>query len=151
MLAIRMQRTGRKNHTQFRVVVQDSRFSPTSGRVVANLGTYDPHTKVVKIDSVKANEYLANGAQPSGRVISVLVKNGMKMPDWVAVDAPQSKVIRHSDKLRRNQPKAEVVTKEDPAAVVEEAPVATEVVEVSKAEETPAVKAEVTAEAPVEA
>jgi hypothetical protein len=35
MLAIRMQRTGRKGHAMFRVVVQDSRLTPSSGRVVA--------------------------------------------------------------------------------------------------------------------
>ena len=45
MLAIRMQRTGRKGHAMFRMVVQDSRQTPTSGRVVATLGSYDPHTK----------------------------------------------------------------------------------------------------------
>ena len=35
MLAIRMQRTGRKGHAQFRVIVQESRRTPTSGNVVA--------------------------------------------------------------------------------------------------------------------
>ena len=44
MLAIRMQRTGRKGHAMFRVVVQESRLTPTSGRVVAMLGSYDPHS-----------------------------------------------------------------------------------------------------------
>lgn len=44
MLVIRLQRTGRKGHAQFRVVVQDSRRTPSSGRVVALLGSYNPHS-----------------------------------------------------------------------------------------------------------
>ncbi len=49
MLAIRMQRTGRKGSAQFRVVVQDSRKTPTSGNIVALVGNYDPHAKVTNI------------------------------------------------------------------------------------------------------
>ena len=69
MLVIRMQRTGRKGHAQFRVVVQDSRRTPTSGRVVAALGHYNPHTKETSLNKEKATQYLNNGAQPSDRVI----------------------------------------------------------------------------------
>lgn len=61
MLVIRMQRTGRKGYAQFRVVVQDVRQTPTSGHVVAGLGTYDPHTKQANVDIEKAKYYLLNG------------------------------------------------------------------------------------------
>ena len=57
MLVIRMQRTGRAGHAMFRVVVQDSRRTPTSGKVVAALGSYDPHTKAVTLDKDKAQFY----------------------------------------------------------------------------------------------
>ncbi len=72
MLAIRMQRTGRKGHAMFRVVVQDSRQTPTSGKVVARLGSYDPHAKTVVLDKEKAAFYLEHGAQPSGRAVRLL-------------------------------------------------------------------------------
>ena len=49
MLVIRMQRTVRKGHAMFRVVVQDSRRTPTSGKVVAALGSYDPHSKAITL------------------------------------------------------------------------------------------------------
>ena len=58
MLTIRMQRTGRKGHAMFRVVVQDSRQTPTSGKVVAPLGSYDPHAKTVILNKEKAAFYL---------------------------------------------------------------------------------------------
>ena len=54
MLVIRLQRTGRKGHAMFRIVVQDSRQTPTSGKVVARLGSYNPHNKEVIIDKEKA-------------------------------------------------------------------------------------------------
>jgi len=121
MLAIRLQRTGRKGHAMFRVVVQDSRRTPTSGKIVAQLGTYDPHTKAVALDGEKASFYLTNGAQPSPRAVMLLKSEGVKLPEWVTVSDKKSGAIRHADKLRRNQPAAEVVAEEAPVEVVAEA------------------------------
>jgi small subunit ribosomal protein S16 len=121
MLAIRLQRTGRSGHTQFRVIVQDSRFSPTRGRVVAYLGNYDPHTKAATIDSQKASQYLENGAQPSDRVARLLQKEGIKLPNWVKLEEPQTGKIRNPDKRRSTRPAqpeapaAEAITEETPA------------------------------------
>jgi small subunit ribosomal protein S16 len=109
MLAIRLQRTGRKGHAMFRVVVQDSRRTPTSGKVVALLGTYDPHSKAVTLDGEKAGFYLTNGAQPSPRAALLLKNEGVKLPEWVATSDKKTGAIRHPEKLRRNQPKEEAV------------------------------------------
>jgi small subunit ribosomal protein S16 len=121
MLAIRMQRTGRKGHAQFRVIVQESRRTPTSGNIVVALGSYDPHTKAVTLDKEKAATYLNNGAQPSPRVALLLQKEGVKLPSWVKVDASKKRAIKNTEKLRRNQtpePVAEAAPVED---VTEEA------------------------------
>jgi len=140
MLVIRLQRVGRKGHAQFRVVVQDSRRTPTSGKIVAQLGTYDPHAKTVKIDAEKASFYLEHGAQPSPRVTMLLKAEKIKLPEWVKIAEKKESKIRHPEKLRRNQPKEEPVI---------EAPA----VEAAAVEETVAVEApaEVEVEAPVEA
>jgi small subunit ribosomal protein S16 len=116
MLAIRLQRTGRKGHAMFRVVVQDSRRTPTSGKVVAALGTYDPHTKAVTLDSEKAAFYLTHGAQPSGRATALLKGEGVALPKWVADPSKKTGVIRNAEKLRRNQPKEEAAPVEKIAA-----------------------------------
>ncbi len=136
MLTIRMQRTGRTGHAQFRVVAQDRRFSPTSGRVAANLGSYDPHTKKAQLDGEKIAKYLDNGAQPSPRVVKLLKAEGIKVPKWVVQPAKKSKTIRNPEKLRKNRP-AEP-KEEKPAEPAAEAP----------AEEKVEVPAEVTAETP---
>jgi small subunit ribosomal protein S16 len=115
MLAIRMQRTGRKGHAMFRVVVQDSRRTPTSGKVVAQIGSYDPHSKSVVLQKDKAAYYLGNGAQPSDRVVQLLVSEGVKLPDWVKKTATdKQRSVRNPEKLRRNRP-AEEATAEQSA------------------------------------
>lgn len=129
MLAIRMQRTGRKGHAQFRLIVQESRRTPSSGNIVAALGSYDPHTKVVILDKEKASTYLNNGAQPSSRVAMLMQKEGIKLPSWVKVDDKRQASIKHTEKLRRNQtpePVEEVAAEETP--VTEDAKAETEVV-----------------------
>jgi small subunit ribosomal protein S16 len=122
MLAIRMQRTGRSGHAQFRVIVQDSRFSPTRGRVVSYLGSYNPHTKTVKIDAQKAAQYLDNGAQPSDTVARLFQKEGIKLPTWVKLSEPKKRDVRHPDKRRATAPAAA----EAPAQPTAEAPAESE-------------------------
>ncbi len=133
MLVIRLQRTGRKGHAQFRIVVQDSRRTPTSGKIVAQVGTYNPHSKELNINKERAQHYLDHGAQPSERVISILKKEGLKLPEWVKDPSKKDGKLRNPEKLRRNQPKVEVVAEEAPA----ETPAAEEpVAEVAEAETT---------------
>ena len=116
MLAIRLQRTGRRGHAQYRLVVQESQRTPTSGRVVASIGSYNPHTKEVVVDKDKAKFYLKNGAQPSDAATRILKKEKVTMPKWVEVSKPQKRTIRNPDKLRKNQPKQEQADKQEEAA-----------------------------------
>ena len=145
MLVIRLQRVGRKGHAQFRVVVQDSRRTPTSGKIVAQLGTYDPHAKTVKIDAEKASFYLEHGAQPSPRVTMLLKAEKIKLPEWVKIAEKKESKIRHPEKLRRNQPKEEPVIE---APAVEAAPVEETVAVESSAEVEAELPAEVAVEEP---
>jgi small subunit ribosomal protein S16 len=107
MLTIRMQRTGRKGHAMFRVVVQEARLTPTSGKVVAQLGSYDPHAKVATLDKEKATFYLGHGAQPSDRAARLLQGEGVALPKWVKLAENKTGKLRNPEKLRRNQPKEE--------------------------------------------
>lgn len=122
MLAIRLQRLGRKGYPVYRLAVQESQRHPSSGRVVAYVGSYNPHTKEATIQVETAQKYLDNGAQPTPRVVKLLKDGGVKLPNWVKQpEADKKKSIRNSEKLRKNQPKEEIseVTAETPA---EEAP-----------------------------
>ena len=77
---IRLKRMGRKNHPYYRMSAIDSR-SPRDGRVIEELGHYDPLEKdqskqfVAKIDRCK--HWLDVGAVPSETVSALLKKNGL--------------------------------------------------------------------------
>lgn len=107
MLAIRMQRNGRTHYPTYRLVVQESQRHPLSGRVVAEVGNYNPETKKTTLDQEKIEFYLKNGAQPSSRVAFILKKQGIVLPKWYKEAAPKNKTPKHADKLRKNQPKEE--------------------------------------------
>lgn len=110
MLAIRLQRLGRKAYPVYRIAIQESQRHPSSGRVVAYVGTYNPHTKESNVQVELAQKYLDNGAQPTPRVVKLLKDAGVKLPKWVKeFEGKKSKSVRNADKLRKNQPKEEVV------------------------------------------
>ena len=128
MLAIRLQRLGRKAYPVYRVAVQEAQRHPSSGRVVAYVGSYNPHTKEANIQVEAAQKYLDNGAQPTPRVVKLLKDAGVKLPSWVKQPVTdKQKSIKNAEKLRKNQPKEEVV-EEAPAEepVAEEAAASTE-------------------------
>ena len=119
MLAIRLQRLGRKAYPVYRLAVQESNRHPSSGRVVAYVGSYNPHTKESNVNVELAQKYLDNGAQPTPRVVKLLKAAGVKLPKWVKeFDASKAKNVRNAEKLRKNQPKEEVA--EEAEAPVEE-------------------------------
>ncbi len=73
---IRLRRMGAKKAPFYRVVVADSR-SPRDGRFIEEIGYYDPtkEPSVVKIDAEKAKQWIANGAQPTDTVRTLLKKS----------------------------------------------------------------------------
>ncbi len=78
---LRLKRMGRKNHPFYRLNAMDSR-SPRDGRVIEELGYYDPKNKdqakqfVAKLD--RCRHWLDVGAQPSETVSSLLKKQGVE-------------------------------------------------------------------------
>jgi len=131
MLAIRLQRIGRAGYPTYRLAVQESQRHPSSGRVVAYVGSYNPHTKESNVQVEAAQKFLDNGAQPTPRVVKLLKDAGVKLPTWVKeANTDKQKTIRNAEKLRKNQPKEEVVEE----VAVEEP--ATEEVTEAPAEET---------------
>ena len=75
---IRLKRIGAKKAPFYRVVVADSRY-PRDGRVIDEIGDYNPKLNPadLKIDSEKARKWVANGAQPTETVKSLLKKAGV--------------------------------------------------------------------------
>ena len=78
---IRLRRLGRKNHPFYRLNAIDSR-SPRDGRVIEELGYFDPMLKdqskqfVAKLDRCKY--WLDTGAIPSETVSTLLKRSGVE-------------------------------------------------------------------------
>jgi small subunit ribosomal protein S16 len=78
MVRIRLRRQGAKKQPSYRVVVADQR-SPRDGRILENIGFYNPTTdpETFQIDAERATYWLSNGAQPSEGVARLLKKQGL--------------------------------------------------------------------------
>src|SRR5215475_10276251 len=78
MVKIRLMRMGMKGAPSYRVVVADAR-SPRDGRIIENIGWYNPRTEpsTITIDVDRAKHWLSVGAQPTDSVVSLLIRSGI--------------------------------------------------------------------------
>jgi small subunit ribosomal protein S16 len=75
MVKIRLQRVGKKKAPFYHVVVADSR-SQRDGKIIEQIGTFDPMTDpaTIKLDLDKVAEWVKNGAQPTDTVKALIEK-----------------------------------------------------------------------------
>ncbi len=139
---IRMKKMGRRHRPFFRICAVDSR-SPRDGRVIEELGYYDPMVKETdaraSLKSERIDYWLGVGAQPSDNVKVLIKKYGSS-----GTHLEQQQTAFERLKIRTEAPPAIVV----PLPKKEEAPA--EAAAETKAAAAPA-PAEETAEAPAEA
>ena len=76
MLAIKLQRVGKKKQASFRIVIAEKR-SKMDGRFIDNLGFLNPHTDKFEINKEKISYWLKVGAQPTDTVFNLLIKAGI--------------------------------------------------------------------------
>lgn len=107
MLKIRLQRTGRRNHAEFRVVVTESTRGPKSGNFLEVLGAYNPHRNEVTLNGERIKYWQGMGAQVSDTVHNLLVGDGV-------IEGKKRNVL----------PKKSPITKEGDESATEAAPAA---------------------------
>ena len=75
MVKIRLQREGKKKAPFYHIVVADSK-SPRYGKIIEQIGTYDPMSNPSKVvlNKEKLEQWIKNGAQPTDTV-KALIKN----------------------------------------------------------------------------
>lgn len=81
MLKIRLQRIGRRNAPQYRLVLMDARVK-RQGRFLENLGHYDPGAKEetkVSVDLERVKHWIGQGAQATEPVTSLLRERGLNL------------------------------------------------------------------------
>lgn len=73
---LRLKRMGSKKKPFYRVVVADSR-APRDGKVIDQVGTYNPLNGETTFKEESVLEWLHNGAQPTDTVRSLLSNQGI--------------------------------------------------------------------------
>ena len=77
MVKLRLKRFGRKNHAFWRINAVDHR-SPRDGKVIEELGFYDPCNgdvgKQVVVNKARCDHWIKAGAQPSDTVKKLLLR-----------------------------------------------------------------------------
>jgi small subunit ribosomal protein S16 len=76
MLAIKLQRIGRKHQPSYRLVVAPAR-SKMGGPPVEDLGSYNTFTKKYTVNKERVAYWVGVGAQPTATVHNFLVKEGV--------------------------------------------------------------------------
>lgn len=149
MLTIRLQRAGKKNKPEYRVILAE-KTAAANKKFVEILGNYNPHSKVLNIrDKDRLNYWIQQRVEMSPTVNNLFVAQNIitttkvhafsipkKPVEAVAPEAPKAEAVAESPA----EPVAETSAEPTPEAPVEE--VASELV----AEEKPEVPAEETKE-----
>lgn len=74
MLAIKLSQVGKTNKKMFRLVISEKSRDPY-GDVLENLGSYNPHSKELKVKTERVKHWLSKGAQMTTTVNNILVVN----------------------------------------------------------------------------
>jgi small subunit ribosomal protein S16 len=88
MLAIKLQRIGKKHQPSYRLVVAERR-SKMAAPPVEDLGSYHPTTKAAKFHKDRVEYWLHAGAQPTVTVHNLLVAQGVLTSAKLAVKMPK--------------------------------------------------------------
>jgi len=76
MIKLRLKRFGKKREASFRLVACNS-TSRRDGRPLEELGFYNPRTKETRLNTEAIRARLAQGAQPTDTVLTLLERGGL--------------------------------------------------------------------------
>ena len=116
MLAIKLQRIGKKHQPSYRLVVAESR-SKMAAPPVEDLGSYNPFTKAATFKKERVAHWVKMGAQPTVKVHNLLVGQGVITTPKIKVKMPKAvaKVAVVAEPIAEVAPAEEVVAEETPA------------------------------------
>src|ERR1051326_4015800 len=113
MLIIRLQRTGKRNQADFRIVLAE-KTAPVEKKFTEVLGTYNPRKKAFNIKKERVDYWLGQHVAMSPTVNNLFVKNEV-------FSGPKVKAFSVPKKVE-DKPAEAAATAEDTAAPAEAAP-----------------------------
>lgn len=82
MLTIRLARIGTKNKPVYRIIISE-KGRDNYGKILENLGTYNPFTKDLKVEEAKMKTWISKGAQLSATLNNLFITKGIIKGDKV--------------------------------------------------------------------
>jgi small subunit ribosomal protein S16 len=128
MIKLRLKRFGKKREASFRLVACNS-TSRRDGRPLEELGFYNPRTKETRLDTEAIRARLAQGAQPTDSVLTLLERGGL-----VEKSVRPSVVIGQKKQAAAREAAAKQAAKEAAEAKAAEAAAAKEAAAAAAAE-----------------
>ncbi len=115
MLAIKLQRVGKKHQPSYRFVVAERR-SKMAGPPVEDLGSYNPFTKTSSLNKERISYWIKMGAQPTVSVHNLLVEQKVVAGTKVAVKMNKPEAKAPEAEAPKTAAPAEGATETTPAA-----------------------------------
>ncbi len=117
MLTIKLSRKGKKNQPFFRIIVLEKSKDPW-GDFLEDLGFLNPLTKKTSLKVDRIKHWISQGAQPTGSVHNLLVKEGVIKADKVKV----TKIHKKKAKKKKEEKPKKAAKEEKKAQTKEESP-----------------------------
>jgi len=112
MLMIRLQRVGRRNYAEFRVVVTEKTRAAKSSNYKELIGSYNPHKDRVSIDAERVKYWISKGAQVSDTVHNLLVSQKIIEGKKRNVLPKKTPIAKPEEEKQAEAPAAEEATEE---------------------------------------
>ncbi|MFM2122161.1 MAG: ribosomal protein [Cyanobacteriota bacterium] len=128
MIKLRLKRFGKKREASFRLVACNS-TSRRDGRPLEELGFYNPRTKETRLNTEAIRARLAQGAQPTDTVLTLLERGGLvekSVRPAVVVGQKKQTAIREAAAKQAAKEAAEAKAAEAAAAAEAKAAAAAE-------------------------
>jgi len=103
MLAIKLQRIGKKHQPSYRVVVSEKR-EKMGAPPIEDLGSYNSFAKKLEIKSERVAHWMERGAQPTVTVHNLLVKAGVLKTPKMAVKMKKPVAKQEEEEKKESVP-----------------------------------------------
>jgi small subunit ribosomal protein S16 len=117
MLMIKLSKVGKTNKKVFRLIISEKSRDPF-GRVLENLGSYNPYTKELQAKEDRIKHWLERGAQMTATVNNLLVGKNVISGEKVTASKPGEKSEKRLAQIKAKEEKK--ASKEATEAPVEE-------------------------------
>ncbi|NCP17392.1 30S ribosomal protein S16 [Candidatus Kuenenbacteria bacterium] len=104
MLMVRLSRVGEKKYATYKIVIQEKSKDPWD-KALEYLGTYNPHTKELKVKKDRIEYWLSVGAQVSATVNNLLIKNKIIKGEKMKAAKLNKKKNGEGEKARKRRKK----------------------------------------------